>query len=157
MTSRRAKAVTAVAVGALFCAVSLVGCTNTDAADQVVIDRLVTLDVLTAPPGATEIVRASTKGGGNSAIRNTSTVTVTWASPRTPAEVGKDFHARLDRAWNFKDNRGGPLGGWEAIGGLGDAPATVATVQARQATATDNVARGTQSLVTATVSATRPS
>ncbi|MGO4599670.1 hypothetical protein [Terrabacter sp. 2RAF25] len=148
-----AAAVTAVAVAAL-------AACSTEAADQKVIDRLSKLDVLTVPAGATELSRSSVKGGGNNAIRTSSTVTLVYATPQTPTEVGQHFHARFDAAWHFHDNGAVDLGGWRASGRPGPDPnadpATAAEVVARPVTPTDKAPAGSQSVVTVTVSATRP-
>lgn len=145
---------------AVVAAAALAGCANTDAADQRVIDRLAKLDVMTVPPGAVELARTSSRGGGNSAIRNASSVTLVYATTQTPAEVGKRFHARFDPTWHFKDNGAVDLGGWRASGGPGpdpDAePDTVADVTARRVTSADKAPGGTQSVVTVSASATRP-
>jgi hypothetical protein len=157
MTSRRRLA--AVVAVAAVAAVGLAAC-STDAADQKVIDRLSKLDVLTVPKGATELSRTSSKGGGNSVIRNASSITLVYATPQTPAEVGKDFHARYDSTWHFKGNAIVELGGWRASGSPGpdpDAdPGTVADVRARRVTPGDTAPPGSASVVTVSVSATRP-
>ena len=133
---------------------------STDAADQKVIERLSKLDVMTVPAGATELSRSSVKGGGNNAIRTSSTVTLVYATPQTPAEVGQHFHARFDPAWHFHDNGAVDLGGWRASGGPGPDPnadpGTVADVVARPVTPTDKAPADSQAVVTVTVSATRP-
>lgn len=136
--------------------VGLPACTNTDAADQKVIDRLSTLDVLTVPPGAAGLSRTSAKGGGNQAIRNSSTATVVYATTRAPAQVGQDFHSRFDSTWHFVDNRAAPLGGWQGSGALVGDAGTVADVLARRVTPGDKAPADSRSLVTVTVSATRP-
>ncbi|MEO7754356.1 MAG: hypothetical protein ABIS35_13175 [Terracoccus sp.] len=136
--------------------VGLAACLNTDAADQKVIDRLTRLDVLTVPPRGSELSRTSAKGGGNQAIRTPSTATVVYATTRAPAEVGQDFHSRFDSTWRFVDNPGGPLGGWQGSGALVSDPGTVANVLARRVTPSDKAPGGSQSVVTVTVSATRP-
>src|SRR6476469_7071022 len=51
---------------------ALAACTNIDAADQKVVDRLSELEVMTVPPGGVVLSRTSTKGGGNIVIRNAS-------------------------------------------------------------------------------------
>lgn len=148
-----AVAVTVVAVAAL-------AACSTQAADQKVIDRLSKLDVMTVPAGATELSRTSTKGGGNSAIRNASLVTLVYATAQPPAEVGQHYHARFDPTWHFKDNGAVVLGGWRASGSPGPDPNaypdTVAEVVARRVTSADNAPAGSQSMVTVSVSATRP-
>lgn len=147
-----------VAVAAVVAA-GLAAC-STDAADQKVIDRLSKLDVMTVPAGATELSRTSRKGGGNSVIRTSSTVTLAYATAQTPAEVGQHFHARFDPTWDFKDNGVVVLGGWRASGGPGPDPNaypdTVADVVARCVTSADKVPPGSESVVTVLVSATRP-
>src|SRR6476469_9354289 len=100
-----AAAVTAVAVAAL-------AACSTEAADQKVIDRLSKLDVMTVPAGATELSRTSVKGGGNIAIRTSSSVTLVYATPKTPLEVKKDVHSRLDSRWDFRDSLVVPPGAW---------------------------------------------
>jgi hypothetical protein len=155
--ARRLAVATAVTAAAVVVAVAGLGaCTNSDAADQQVIDRLLALDVMSVPPGAVELSRTSAKGGGNAAIRNASTATVVYASPRTPAEVGRDVHAAFDPSWRFIDNRGGPIGGWQASGALAGDPGTVANVLARTVASADKAPAGSKSVVTVTVSATRP-
>lgn len=155
---RGGRFVAAVALAAV-AAAALAAC-STDAADQKVIDRLFKMDVLAVPPGATEMSRTSSKGGGNSAIRNASSVTLVYATTQTPAEVGNRFHAGFDPTWHFKDNGAVDLGGWRASGGPGpdpDAePDTVADVTARRVMSADKAPAGTQSVVTVSVSATRP-
>ena len=133
----------------------LVAC-STDAADQKVIDRLSKLDVMVVPAGATKVSRTSTKGGGNSVIRNASSVTLVYATPRTPFEVKKDIHSRFDASWHFLDNAAAPLGGWAAIGGKVSEPGTTATVEARPVTPADKAPKDTQSVVTVTTADTRP-
>ncbi len=98
-------------VAAAVVTAALAAC-STDAADQKVIDRLSKLEVLTVPAGATELSRTSSKGGGNSVIRNSSEVTLVFATTQTPVEVGQPFHARFDPTWHFKDNGAVALGGW---------------------------------------------
>jgi hypothetical protein len=154
--ARRLAVATALTAAAVVVAAGLGACTNTDAADQQVIDRLLTLDVLSVPPGAAELSRTSAKGGGNAAIRNSSTATVVYASPRTPAEVGQDVHATFDARWRFIDNGGGPIGGWQGSGALASDPGTVANVVARAVASGDKAPAGSRSVVTVTVSATRP-
>ena len=147
------------AVAAAAAAVAMLGlaaCTNTDAADQKVIERLSKLDVMTLPPGAVELSRTSAKGGGNQAIRTSSTARVVYATTRAVEEVGRDFHSRFDAGWRFIDNRGGPPGAWQASGALVSDPGTVANVLARRVAAGDDAPTGSQSVVTVTVSATRP-
>jgi hypothetical protein len=136
--------------------VALAGCTNTEAADQQVIDRLSTLEVMTVPPGTVELSRTSTKGGGNSVIRNASSVILVYATTQSPVEVGKDVHARFDSTWHFKDNGAVPLGGWRASGSPGTDPGTTADVLARRVTSADKAPPGSNAVVTVSVSATRP-
>jgi hypothetical protein len=147
---------TAVTAAAVIVAAGLGACTSTEAADQQVIDRLLALDVMKVPPGTVELSRTSAKGGGNAAIRNASTATVVYASPRTPAEVGRDVHATFDPQWRFIDNRGGPIGGWQGSGALASDPGTVANIVARTVASGDKAPAGSRSVVTVTVSATRP-
>jgi len=150
---------TAAVATAAVLAAALTAC-STDAADQKVIDRLSRLDVMTVPAEASELSRTSSKGGGNSVIRNSSSVTLVYATTQTPIEVGQHFHAHFDPTWHFKDNGAVALGGWRASGGPGpdpDAdPGTVADVVARPVTTTDKAPVGSRSLVTVEVSATRP-
>jgi hypothetical protein len=161
VTRRHSGRLAAAAAVAAIAAVGLTAC-STDAADQRVIDRLSKLDVMTVPSGATELSRTSAKGGGNSVIRTSSSVTLVYATAQTPTEVGKDFHARFDSAWHFKDNGAVALGGWRASGspdpdpGPDADPGTVADVLARPVTSADTAPAGTQSVVTVSVSATRP-
>jgi hypothetical protein len=140
-------------------AAALAAC-STDAADQKIIDRLSKLDVLTVPAGATVLSRTSSKGGGNSAIRNSSEVTLVYATTQAPIEVGQHFHAHFDLTWHFKDNAAVAPGGWRASGSPGPDPdagrGTVADVVARRVTSTDQAPPGSQSVVTVSVSATRP-
>lgn len=133
------------------------GCSS-DAADQKVIDRLSSLDVLAVPAGATQLSRSSQKGGGAdaAAIRGASSVTVVYSSPQTAVDVGRAFHARHDPRWDLKDNGAAPLGGWASGGALRTEPGTVATVEARPPTAADQAPAGSASVVTVQVSATRP-
>jgi len=152
-----------VGVGVVVAAVvtaALAACTNIDAADQKVVDRLSELEVMTVPPGGVVLSRTSTKGGGNIVIRNASAVTLVYATTQSPVEVGRDVHARFDSTWHFKDNGAVDLGGWRASGGPGpdpDAePDTVADVTARRVTSADKAPGGTQSVVTVSASATRP-
>jgi hypothetical protein len=149
----------AVAAAAAGLAAGMAAC-GTDAADQKVIDRLSKLDVLAVPPGATELSRTSVKGGGNSVIRTSSSVTLVYATTQTPPEVKNDFHARLGSRWRLLDNGAAPLGAWRA-GGLPTPnpdlyPDTTADVEARLVTPTDQVPPGSQSVVTVEASATRP-
>lgn len=149
----------AVVAAAAVLAAGMAAC-GTDAADQKVIDRLSKLDVMTVPPGATELSRTSVKGGGNIAIRTSSSVTLVYASAQTPLEVKKDFHARLGSRWRLFDNGAALLGAWRAGGSPAPAPDlypdTTADVEARPVTPTDKVPAGSQSVVTVVVSATRP-
>jgi hypothetical protein len=156
MQGRRRRLAVAAVAAAIAATVGLAACTNTDAADQKVVDRLVALDVLTVPPGGSELSRTSVKGGGNQAIRNSSTATVVYVTTRAPAEVGQDVHSRFDSRWRFVDNRGGPPGGWQGSGALVSDAGTVANVLARRVTPGDKAPAGSQSVVTVTVSATRP-
>jgi hypothetical protein len=132
------------------------GCTS-DAADQKVIDQLSRLDVLAVPAGATELSRASQKGGGAdvAAIRGASSVTVVYASPQAPTDFARAFHARHDAKWNLKDNGAAPLGGWASGGALRTEPGTIARVEARPPAAADKAPGGSGSVVTVEVSATR--
>lgn len=149
----------AVVVAAAVLAAGMAAC-GTDAADQKVTDRLAKLDVMTVPPGATELSRTSVKGGGNSVIRTSSSVTLVYATAQTPLEVKKDFHARLGSRWRLLDNGAASLGAWRAGGSPAPAPDlyadTTADVVARLVTPTDKVPAGSQSVVTVEVSATRP-
>jgi hypothetical protein len=133
---------------------------GTDAADQKVIDRLSKLNLMTVPPGATEVSRTSHKGGGNSVIRNTSSVTLVYATTQSPFEVKDDIHARFDSKWHFHDNGAVVLGGWRASGSPGTEPGTypdtVVDVVARRVTSADKAPAGSQSVVTVEASATRP-
>jgi len=153
--SRRMAAVATVV--AMLLAASVAGCSS-EAADQKVIDQLAQLDVLDVPAGANLIDQSTTKGGGADivAIRGASSVTVVYASADSPVQVGKTFHARFDTDWKLKDNGAAPLGGWAARGGLLSEPGTVATVEVRPASAGDSSPRGSRSIVSVTVSATRP-
>ncbi len=110
---------------------------------------------MTVPPGAVELSRTSTEGGGNEAIRTSSTATVVYATTGAPAEVGKEVHSRFDARWHFIDNRATPLGGRQGSGALVTDPGTVANVLARRVTSSDKAPPGIQSVVTVTVSATR--
>jgi hypothetical protein len=111
LTGRRVAGVAAAAV----VTAALAGCTNADAADQRVIERLSKLEVMSVPPGAVELSRTSSKGGGNSVIRNASSVTLVYATTQEPTDVRKDIHARFDRTWHFIDSHGGPQAvGWQA-------------------------------------------
>jgi len=152
-----------VGVGVVVAAVvtaALAACTNIDAADQKVVDRLSELEVMTVPPGGVVLSRTSTKGGGNIVIRNASAVTLVYATKLSPVEVGRDVHARFDSTWHFKDNGAVPLGGWRASGSPGtDAgtdPGTTVDVLARRVTSADKVPPGSNAVVTISVSATRP-
>lgn len=133
---------------------------GTDAADQKVIDRLAALDVMAVPPGATELSRTSVKGGGNSVIRTSSSVTLVFATAQTPLEVKEDFRARLGSGWRLSDNGAAPLGAWRAGGSPAPDPDlypdTTVDVEARPVTPTDTVPAGSRSVVTVEVSATRP-
>jgi len=159
---RRGRRLAVVAAAAVLVA-GLTAC-STDAADQKVIDRLSKLDVTAVPAGATELSRTTSKGGGNSVIRNASSVTLVYATTQSPGEVGQSFHARFDPTWHFKDNGAVALGGWRASGSPGpdrdadpDAgPGTVADVVARPVTSADRAPTGSRSVVTVSVSATRP-
>ena len=144
-------------VDAVLLAAYVAGCSS-EAADQKVIDRLAQLEVLDVPAGATLMEQSKTKGGGADivAIRGASSVTVVYASADSPARVGQAFHARFDTDWKLKDNGFTPLGGWAASGGLLTGPGTVATVEVRPASAGDSSPRWSRSIVTVTVSATRP-
>jgi len=162
-----ARMIRQVGVGVVVAAVvtaALAACTNIDAADQKVVDRLSVLEVMTVPPGGVVLSRTSTKGGGNIVIRNASEVTLVYATKQSPVEVGRDVHARFDSTWHFKDNGAVPLGGWRASGSPGtdagtDAgtdPGTTADVLARRVTSADKVPPGSNAVVTMSVSATRP-
>ena len=129
---------------------------GTDAADQKVIDGLSKLDVMAMPPGAIELSRTSHKGGGNSVIRNSSSVTLVYGTTQSPFEVKHDFHARFDSTWRLHDNGAAPLGGWAASGRSTTDPDAVATVEARRVTSADKAPRDVQSVVTVEASATRP-
>lgn len=154
--ARRTAAILALAVVA---AAGLTAC-STAAADQRVVDRLSKLDVMIVPAGGIEVSRTISKGGGNSVLRNASSVTLVYATTQTPAEVGKDVHAHFDSTWHFKDNAAVDLGGWRASGGPdpdpGADPGTVADVLARRVTSADKAPPGAKSVVTVSVSATRP-
>ena len=158
MTRGRGRRLTVVAAAAALAA-GMTAC-GTDAADQKVIDRLSKLDVMTVPPGATELSRTSVKGGGNSVIRSSSSVTLAYATVQTPLEVEKDFHARLGSRWRLIDSGAASLGAWRAGGSPAPAPGlypdTTADVEARLVTPTDKVPAGSQTVVTVEVSATRP-
>ncbi|MFC7597684.1 hypothetical protein ACFQU3_20390 [Terrabacter sp. GCM10028922] len=151
----RARGALAVVLAALLVVVVTSSC-GSGVADQKVIDRLAALDVLTVPSGATLLSRTEQKGGGAAAIRGASSITLVYASPMEPAQVGRDFHARFDPRWSFKDNSGAPSGGWGAIGALAGEQGTVATVEARPAADAGKVTDTMRSLVTVHVSATRP-
>ncbi len=157
--AQRGRRLAGVAAAAVVTA-ALAACTNIDAADQQVIDRLSKLDVMRVPPGATELSWTSSKGGGDSVIRNAPSVPLVYATTQTPPEVGTDVHARFDSTWHFKDNAAVILGGWRASGSPGPDPAadpgTVADVVARRVTSTDRAQAVSQSVVTVSVSATRP-
>lgn len=134
----------------------LAGCGGTDAADQRVIDRLSRLAVLAVPAGATPLSRTETKGGGNTAIRTSSTVTVVYATSAAPDAVARAVHGQWDRTWHFVDNRGSAPGTWSALGGLRSEPGTTVTIEARPATGDAGLPAGTRSVVTMTAAATRP-
>ena len=159
VTPRRGRRLAEIGAIAAFAAAGLTAC-STDAADQKVIDRLLRLDVMIPPPGATELSRTSSKGGGNSVIRNASSVTLVYATTQTPAEVGRSLHARFDSTWHFKDNAAVDLSGWRGSGSPSPAQAvardTVVDVVARPVTSADKAPAGSQSVVTLTASATRP-
>ena len=129
---------------------------STDAADQKVIERLSKLDVMTVPAGATELSRTSSKGGGNSVIRNASGIDLVYATTQEPAEVGRDFHARVGQNWRLIDLHGAPAGGWKASGALASDPGTITNILARPPAPGDKAPAGSRSVVTVSVSATRP-
>jgi len=97
--AQRGRRLAGVAAAAVVTA-ALAACTNIDAADQQVIDRLSKLDVMRVPPGATELSWTSSKGGGNSVIRNASSVTLVYATTQTPprGRDGLPRTLRLDMA-----------------------------------------------------------
>ncbi|HET8989083.1 MAG TPA: hypothetical protein VFN43_11265 [Humibacillus sp.] len=154
--AERSTFVASCVTAAVMLVLPLGGCSS-DAADQRVIDRLSGLDVLAVPAGATELSRASHKGGGAdvAAIRGASSVTVVYASPQAPTDVARAFHARHDATWNLTDNGAAPRGGWASGGALRMDPGTVATVEARPPAAAGRAPSDSGSVVTVAVSATR--
>lgn len=128
------------------------------AKDQAVIDRLARVDIVTVPAGATTISSTRHKGGGSDlvAIRGASSVLVEYASPLPPERVGELYHRTYDRGWELKNNRAAPPGAWLMGGAATSDPQTIADIEVRPPAVTAKVPAGTKSVVSVSVSATRP-
>lgn len=144
------------AVAVLFVVLATAGCRE-GAKDQAVIDRLVKVDIVSVPAGATKISSTPRKGGGSDivAIRGASTILVVYASPLPPARVAEFYHQTYDKGWTLKDNRAAPVGAWYLGGANRSDSQMIASVEVRPASVTAKVPAGTQSVVSVTVSATR--
>jgi hypothetical protein len=142
------------AVAAAVLTLALSGCSNMDAKDQAVLDRLAKLDIVAVPANATPIDQTSEKGGGaDPFIRTASTYTVVYFLPRPPLQVRDKFLARFPR-WDLLDD-GPPLANlWRALGRL-DSSDTVVAVNVRTPAPADDAPDPNGSVVTVQASAVR--
>jgi hypothetical protein len=154
MNRRRLVAAAAV----LLVVLAVAGCTSMGAKDQVVIDRLEKLDVVTIPAGATKIGSTQAKGGGSDfpAIRGASSVLVVYASPSPSVRVREFYQQTYGKSWNVRDIGAAPPGNWRGISGANRAdPQTIVKIRVRPPSVNDNAPAGTKSVVSVSVSATR--
>jgi hypothetical protein len=137
-------------------ALGTAGC-GMDHADRQVIDRLLDLDMMDVPSGGVTLATTTEKGGGAdlAGIRNPSTVTLVWASPLDPTDVGLQVHGSFDDDWLLRDDPSRSARRWSADGSLRADPGTFAVLDAREPVAADHAPPGSRSVVTVRLSAVR--